>query len=126
MSYFARLGLFNQEAEQWRQWFKSQLARYDIKCFDPTVNFKINLKQPSEGIVVQNDFFLDKCNMIIVNMKMIEQSPGTMYEIFKYKWQQKPVLAFGKYEKQPHIDSAIDVWFLAKEELLDYIIAMYL
>lgn len=114
-----------EEAIKWRRWFTKELSKYNIKTFDPTINFQINLKFPGNSIVAQNNIYLTKCDIGILNTEMILQSPGTIYEITTYKLQNKPVLAFGEKVNQPHIDYCITDYFNTKEELLDHIIAMY-
>lgn len=115
-----------EEATEWRDWFCTKLLEYDIECFNPMKNFKVNLQFPGRSIVTQNNYFLSQCNIGIVNLKNIDKSLGTLYEMFQYHFYGKPIIAFEKMPEQPHILSAIDCWLKSKEDVLDYLISMYL
>lgn len=114
------------KATEWRKWFREHPVLSEIfTFFDPTLDFNENLKFPSNSIVAQNDVYLRKCNIGIVNTEVILYSPGTIYEITTYHNVNKPVFAFGSKVEQPHIDHCITDYFQTKEELADYLICMY-
>ena len=125
MSYYHANNEF-QKATEWRNWFINQLVPYNFRFFDPTINFKLNMdKYIGREIVVQNDYYLQKCDIGIINLQDLLKSPGSLYELFNFKFNNKPVIAFGELFAQPHVNSAIAAHFSTKEEIRDYLITMY-
>lgn len=116
------------KATEWRRELKERLKRYRIDCFDPTRGYDKHLTYSDASIVKQNQYYLDKCDIIIVNINDILQSPGTMYEIYDYYHKGKPVIAFGddNLPNQPHIKKSITQYFITKEEVVDYIYSLYM
>lgn len=98
--------------------------------FDPTDKFDENLKYNYNTIVMQNKLYLDECDILVVNLEKLEDSPGTLFEIFYYYYKQKPVIAFGKTTdpniiNQPHINSSITEYLSNLDEVVNYIKNMY-
>lgn len=95
--------------------------------FDPTHNFEENLKYGYQTIVDQNKHYLDKCDLMVINLEKIEHSPGSMFEIFYYYLNHKPVIAFGETcaIQQPHIWCSITEWFPSLNDIAKYLENMY-
>lgn len=106
----------------------NKLGYIKYRCFDPTINFEENYNTASNKTVVQqNDFYLDNCDILIVNLEYLDKSPGTLYEIYKYKFLNKPVIAFGnnKWADKPHVAESITVKLKDIDEVIDYLESYY-
>ena len=122
------------KATQWRIDIVDQLLDDIVdECeskwawFDPTLNSEINFKTVNNATVLkQNIFYLDKSDIMIVNLNQLEHSPGTLFEIFYFGLQNKPIIAFGdsKWVESPHISEYITC-IIDKDEVMDYLNAMY-
>lgn len=96
--------------------------------FDPTINFEENDKVAnSKTIVQQNDFYLERCDIIIANLAFLHKSPGSVYEIFKYKFLGKPVIVFGdnSWISSPHISESITVHLDNIDDVVNYLENFY-
>ena len=92
--------------------------------FDPTLNFEDNIKTANARTVVhQNNYYLDKCDILIINLEDLDKSPGTMYELFYYGIHNKPVIAFGynKLIHSPHISECITVKLNNINDVIEYL-----
>ena len=106
----------------------NKLGYIKYRCFDPTTNFEENDKTASnKTIVQQNDYYLDKCDIMIVNLEHLDKSPGTLYEIYKYKFLNKPVIAFGNndWADKPHVVESITVCLSNIDGVVDYLESYY-
>ena len=122
------------KATEWRRKLIKQL-QYDIEIkdnqcwlwFDPTHNFEENYHSVgSKTILSQNNFYLDRADILIVDLANLSKSPGTIYEIIYFGLKDKPVIAFNYDDmaKSPHISNFIDC-ILKEEDIMDYLNAMY-
>ena len=121
MSYY-----YNQNkpelAENWRTYFEKE-----FDCFNPCNNFKTNINFDCRGVVYQNIHYLDKCDVIIVNLQDLKESAGTIFEIYYAFLNHKPVIAFGNSElyNQPHVHESITMKFNYIGEVKYYLSKMY-
>lgn len=95
--------------------------------FDPMDNYEENQNYNYNSIVLQNKHYLDECDLMIVNLDKLEYSPGTLFEIFYYYTNHKPIIAFGetKLIEQPHVNRSITEWFPDLNSVIKYIKNMY-
>jgi nucleoside 2-deoxyribosyltransferase len=93
-----------------------------VKTFNPFKYYVSaqNIDVDMRTVVVQNEYFINKCNIAICNMEDIEDSPGSIYELTRFKTQGKPVIAFGQPSKSPHIMSCLTCVVATLEEGLMY------
>lgn len=126
ISYFYKTNQ-QERATIWREKAEKFLNDYDIKCFNPCKEPKECWSYPQNGLIKQNYFYLKNCDIILVNLDMINDSVGTIWELSIAWNEHKPVIAFGKtpWIERPHMKSLIDVRFNKLEEALNYISDMY-
>lgn len=98
----------------------------------PTVNFKEAVEYVTpESVVAQNKHYLDKCDIIVVNLEYLLKSPGSLYEIFYYQTQNKPVLAIVNTDhlatamNSPHVFTSITELFQSDDEIINYLKIFY-
>lgn len=129
ISHYARQGndVFEEKAIKWRIELKDKLSELGIKVFDPTLNFDSNLSYNDKSIVFQNRYYLDKSDILIVNLAELDESPGTIWEIYRAVFKDKIILAFGwnDWYQSPHIKSSITERFDTLDEVVEYIKNLY-
>jgi nucleoside 2-deoxyribosyltransferase len=112
-----------ERATGWRNIAENYLSYYDIKCFNPC-----KCEGFSEDMIVkQNMYYLNQCDIILVNLDMINDSVGTIFELTEAKHRGKPIIAFGKsyWRERPHMKYLIDTYFDTFEDALDNIVTAY-
>jgi nucleoside 2-deoxyribosyltransferase len=116
-----------QKATKWREIATHLLKDNELEIFNPMCNFYKNTEYNSRGVLYQNLLYLNKADIILVNLDCIDSSPGTLYEIFLGHYLNKPVIAFGKSEliNQPHVRESVTINFDFLDEACDYIKSMY-
>lgn len=116
-----------QRATAWRKKATETLEQFDIKCFNPCEEPASCWNYPQEGLIKQNYFYLNNCDIILVNLDMINDSVGTVWELSMAWRDHKPIVAFGKthWLDRPHMRSLIDVRLETLDEALNYIADMY-
>jgi nucleoside 2-deoxyribosyltransferase len=126
ISYFNKINKL-EFASLWRKLAKENLSDLDIKVFDPMKNFAQNNEYDLKGVPYQNLYYLEKSDIILLNLEALKESPGTMFVIFIAWYNHKPVIAFGESEliSQPHIKEAITSKFKNLPDACDYIKSMY-
>lgn len=95
---------------EWRVQLDNWARANDIKTFNPGITYlnEINHTYNSKLIVDQNDYYINKCDIAVANLNDIDFSPGSIYELVRFKELRKPVIAFGKnMHWSPHINSCI-------------------
>lgn len=119
------------KATEWRGFAKELLEDCGIKVFDPTELLDEHLKFPNEynnGIIFQNYAYLNKCDIMLLNLDKFEDSVGSIFEV-SIMWQQhKPVIAFGEcpvWSDRPHFRSIISIKLNNVQDACDYIASMY-
>lgn len=126
ISYFYKTEQHDR-ATKWRDGAKEYLGQFDIKCFNPCDEPSDCWQYPQGGLIKQNYFYLKNCDIILLNLDMINDSVGTVWEISMAWRDHKPVVAFGKtpWLDRPHMLSLIDVKFDTLDQALEYIVDMY-
>jgi nucleoside 2-deoxyribosyltransferase len=116
-----------QQATAWREKAEEYLSDYNIKCFNPCKENQSCWEYPQTGLIKQNYFYLQNCDIILVSLEMIADSIGTAWELSMAWRDHKNVVAFGQthWSDRPHMQSLIDVHFDTLDEALDYIVDMY-
>lgn len=105
MTEYLNRGEF-EESRKWREDFGYKIVKaginndLDIKIFDPTANFETNKHSSEEGVVIQNNYYLQKSDILVVNGKYLLHSPGSIFEISHAWFNHKPVYIFGDEEYQ--------------------------
>lgn len=97
------------KAHDWRNALDKFSKDNNIKTFNPAKTFAIeqNHSYDPKLCVDQNEYYINKCDICVVNLNNVLQSPGTIYELTKFKTLGKPVIAFGDKSWSPHINSCI-------------------
>lgn len=112
-------------ATAWRNKAENFFKDYNIKCFNPCKNE--NGDFADEIIVKQNIYYLDQCSIILVNLDMITDSVGSIFELTYAQEHNKLVVAFGKspWLDRPHLKYLIDIKFDTLNEALEHISIAY-
>lgn len=116
-----------EKAEHWRDIAKEKLKDIGISTFDPTLHYKNNYSYNSDLMVQQNEYYLNKADLILVNLDDLDKSYGTIYEMVYAHALGKPILAFGGtiiYE-HPHLKHILQNCFTSLEEVLKFINTVY-
>lgn len=113
---------------KWRKkvdnWAKDNI----IKTFNPAITF---LKEKShnyngELAVLQNEYYINKADIAIVDMNNIDYSPGTIYELVQFKNKRIPVLAFGiNNHWSPHINSCVTQYLKNIDDVIEVLNVMF-
>ena len=124
ISYFLNIDQY-QRATAWREKAEEYLGDNDIKCFNPCVN--TNGDFSDDMIVKQNIYYLKQCDIVLVDLTMINDSVGTIFELTTAQNDNKLVVAFGHtpWEQRPHMKYLIDVQFNTLDEALEHITVAY-
>jgi len=125
ISYFVEHNEIGK-AINWRKKAIS-LLEGNFNCFNPMDGFNINNTYDNSGVIIQNKLYLEKCNIMLLNLDMLEDSPGTVYEMSTFWNLHKPIIAYGqsKWIQRAHIKSMITIHFESLEESCEYIKNMY-
>ena len=133
MSYYHSTNQY-YKATEWRRRLVNQLLD-DIsdKCeskwswFDPTLNFEDNLDAVNnKSVLQQNNFYLDKCDILVVNAADLDKSIGSIYEIIYFGLKGKPIIVFNdnSFLKSPHIEPFITT-HLKEDKIMTYLDNLY-
>lgn len=114
-------------AESWRLEFSDAFYNKEVKIFNPCINYLINKTYEPKGVVYQNLHYLNNSDIIILNLDRLEESQGTLFEIYNFFMNKKPVIAFGSNPiyNQPHVHESITIRFDTLNEAIRYIKNMY-
>lgn len=119
----------NNELDKAKEWRRqaADLLNDKFKIFNPIINYETNKTFNNKGVVYQNLYYLNKSQIMLLNMENLDKSPGTLFEMFNFWANHKPVIAFGKTPiyNQPHVQEAITNWFINVDKAIDYINFMY-
>lgn len=113
-------------AEDWRNEAIRRLGdKFNI--FNPCVNYNENINYEPRGIVYQNITYLNKADLVILNVNKLGESPGTLFELYASFFKHKPVISFGNSVllDQPHVHEVITMHFIDLDSACDYIENMY-
>lgn len=118
-------------ANSWRDVAEHKFNGCGVQCFNPVMNVaatKDNFtSKHDKGVVAQNIHYLKKCDIVIVNIDHLSDSPGTIFEMVWAYIHNKPVIAFGedKWGDQAHIKETITYKAASLDDAIDYIFDMY-
>ena len=127
ISYFYNIDQ-KERATAWRTKAVHYFEPYNIKCFNPCDEPIECWQYPQSGLIKQNYFYLKNYDIVLVNLDMINDSIGTVWELSMAWRDHKPIIAFGKtpWLDRPHMLSLMDIRLDTLDEALDYISNMYL
>lgn len=127
ITYYEKIHQLNK-AITWRKQVETIFIDCNLKVFNPTANYIQSKTYDGKGVSYQNLYYLQNCDLILLNMEYLEHSPGTLFEIFLGWYLKKPIIAFGysRLIEQPHVKEAITIHFNDMEEATEYIQSMYL
>lgn len=128
LSYLKRQDKFDI-ATEWRDEIDRWAIDNGVKTFNPAITFskEINHGYSDSLIVRQNEFFLNKTTIMIVQLDYIDWSPGTVFEMATYKHMNKPVIAFGSETIwSPHIKECISQHCDNIEDVIEVLTNMFL
>ena len=120
----------NQEFEKATTW-RNQIDKWAkdncIKTFNPNLTYQIEVNHSYDPkmCLAQNDYYIRKCDIAVVNMHDIESSPGSIYELTRFKEMRKPVIGFGEKHWSPHLNSCISHQCDSLDEVLELISNMF-
>ena len=114
-----------ERATAWRDKAEKFFADYNMQCFNPCKNE--NGDFADEMIVKQNIYYLDQCSIVLVNLDMITDSVGSIFELTYAQEHNKLVVAFGEshWFDRPHLKYLIDIKFDTLNEALEHISIAY-
>jgi len=133
LTYLKKNNLFYL-ATEWRDKLDKWAKDNGVYTFNPAKTFEIEMAHNFSGetVVRQNDLYLKKSNIMVVQMDYIDYSPGTIYELVTYKqsYPYKPVIAFSVvkenlYHKSPHIESCITEHCESIEDVINLLCVMF-
>jgi len=116
------------KATNWRNKFKSWASNNSVNTFDPCINFlrEINHTYDPKIVVDQNNYYINKSDICIVCLDSIDFSPGTIFELTRFKELGKPVIAFGSNKHwSPHINSCISNYCVELDGAIDVLENMF-
>jgi len=116
-----------KEGLMWRNDLGLWAKNNNIKIFNPGLTYlkEINHTYNPKVAVEQNDFYIAKSNIGVVKLNHIDYSPGSIYELVRFKEQRKPVIAFGKNHWSPHINYCISHQCDTLEEVKELLCNMF-
>jgi nucleoside 2-deoxyribosyltransferase len=126
LTFYHRINLINKGLE-WRnkvcEWGKDN----NVKVFNPAINFikERNHRYEPRLCVDQNDYYIDKCDIAIANLNDIDFSPGSIYELVRFRELRKPVIAFGQRNWSPHVNACISHQCETLDEVFELLCNMF-
>jgi len=111
----------------WRSELDTWANDNNIKTFNPGLTYLLekNHSYDPKMCVIQNDYYIEKCDICVVNLNDIDFSPGTQYELIRFKLLGKPVVAFGNKHWSPHINFCISHQCENLEEVIELLCNMF-
>ena len=96
--------------------------------FDPTLNFEENYDTVNnKSVLMQNIHYLQKSDIMVCNLDKLEESPGTLFEIFYFgEVLKRPIICTGwsDWAKSPHIEPYITC-ILKSDKVMTYLDNLY-
>lgn len=128
ISYWHKKGM-DYKYLDWRMDLDNFALDNGFKTFNPGVTYQkeVNRKYNTILCVHQNDFYINQSTLAVANLEAIEHSPGSIYELVRFKLQNKPVIAFGecKWDWSPHLMSCISYRCKDLEEVKELLCTMF-
>lgn len=133
ISYYADTNQYHK-ATEWRRRLINQLlddiadkSESKWSWFDPTIGFEDNYKAiNNKSVLQQNNFYLDKCDILVVNAADLDKSIGSIYEIIYFGLKGKPVIVFNDnpFLKSAHLEPFITA-HLKEDKIFTYLDNLY-
>lgn len=116
------------KAVVWRNQIAGWSVDNHIKYFDPSITYlkEINHTYNSKMCVAQNKYFLNECNILIVDLNHIMESPGTQWEMCYATEKGMPIIAFGEPSWSPHIMYGISHLCKDIDEVIELLTNMFI
>ena len=124
MSYFIKQNK-PELALVWRLEAESKLQDCGFKVFNPTLNYELNYQDGLTGTFDQNLTYLRKCDIVLVNLKELKNSPYTMAELGASKELGKVIVAFGMDDYYSAFKPFFTKHFVNLDLAVDYIQRWY-
>lgn len=126
LTYYYKNNIFEMGLT-WRNKLDEWAKDNNIKTFNPAVTFmkEINHSYSPNMCIAQNDYYIEKCDICVVNLDDIDFSPGSIYELVRFKELRKPVIGFGKKHWSPHINSCISNQCESLDEVIELLCNMF-
>ena len=122
-------------AKKWRReiarelnyWAQDQDVKF--KFYDPTIggDWAVEKGLESNIFLTTNEYFLRKADIVIVNMKDLHQSPGTIYELVWSKLNNKTIIGYryNKWINVPHVSSCFGYQCGDQKEVVELVKNMF-
>jgi hypothetical protein len=115
------------EGTSWREKVDTFAGDLGIKTFNP---MKTYLKEKPHTynpriFVDQNIYYLNKADMMIVNLDDINESPGTQFELCYFGLLKKPIISFGRPYWSPHVNYFIGQHLDSLENALELLVVEF-
>ena len=126
LTYYHRNNQIEKGLE-WRSELDVWANDHNIRTFNPSKTYlkEINHSYSQYMCIAQNDYYINKCDICVVNLDDIDFSPGTIYEIVRFKELKKPVIGFGKKHWSPHINCCISHQCKNLDEVIELLENMF-
>jgi nucleoside 2-deoxyribosyltransferase len=109
LTHLYKTNQFNKAIE-WRQKLDNWAKDNGVGTFNPVLTWQKEINHTyGYGLVVdQNDYYINKSDIAVADLNFIDFSPGSIYELTRFKELRKPVIAFSdKMHWSPHINFSI-------------------
>jgi hypothetical protein len=116
----------------WRKVANKMLRECGIKSYDPTLNFIRNKDKNRKDFLQQNNLYLNKSNIMLIDLDYICQSGGTLFELAIAYNKGMVIVSFGDMNNFSedifgHFEEIIKSGFNFKtfDEAINYIVDLY-
>jgi len=126
MTYYDRINQIHK-AIDWRDKVDNWGKDLGIKTFNP---MKTYLKEKPHTydpkiFVDQNIYYLNKCDVMLVNLDDIDKSPGTQFELCYFGLLKKPIVSFGEKYWSPHVNYFISQHLNTLDDALELLMVEF-
>ena len=128
LTYYHRRNEISK-AINWRKELDNWAKDNNVKTFNPAKTFlkERNHTYNPKIVVDQNNYYINKCDICVVSLDNIDHSPGTIFELTRFKELGKPVMSFGDCGSHwsPHINSCISSYCVELDEVIELLENMF-
>lgn len=128
LTYYYKKGQFDK-ATEWRNKIIEWCKDNNIKYFNPADTYlnERNHTYYYKLCVDQNRHFLDRADILIVNLNGIDYSPGTMWELTYASEKRKiPIIAIGHKHWSPHVMYGISHLCKNEDDVIEVLTNMFI
>lgn len=128
LTYYHRTNQWDK-ATYWRNELVEFFKDNNIEYFNPVKSFEkeINHTYSNKMIVSQNKYYLDKTDILFMNLDDILQSPGSQYELtYAKECRNIPIITFGDKCWSPHISNCSTQHGNDYKEALEIFVNMFM